>query len=292
MNNEAVATLLSMGFDETQSLDALTECNGNVERAIDFLLGGGFFDDTNVVGSSENHNNESAHTETNIIQSDVSQYTDPSVGRSACTSIALTLASRALTELRQGTVEDVINSVFLSDSIMQGLQSYNVLQQNNNSGVEHLSVEEILQLSTAPMQAFSSLKLLLDSPRQGILSSAENPLGLQSILSACRSDARNSQSYLAVVITKPPETVLVLLPPNTASATQQKYVLLDSHPRPNQFAPHYPSGSFALFHSDLQSLVGSLAEIFPVVDLGSDVNEMMAMMYNSFDVYPFELNVG
>jgi hypothetical protein len=33
-------------------------------------------------------------------------------------------------------------------------------------------------------------------------------------------------------------------------------------------------------------LVQSLEAIYPVTELGSDVPEMMQMMYNSFDVYP------
>lgn len=288
MSNEAVQTLVSMGFNANQSLDALTECGGDVENAVNFLLSGG-----TAAGITAGNSGSGASTDTTIIQSDVSQYTDPSIGRSACTSIALTLASRVLQEMQDkstNNVQDVMSSVFLSDALLQGLQVYTGLQAKNSSGVEHLSVEEIMQIDFAS-RPFSSLKLLPCSPRQGILSSSsDNPMGLQSTLSACQADS-TGQSYTAVVITKPPETVLVLLPPIASSAAQQKYVLLDSHPRPNNFAPHNPSGSYALLHSNLQSLVGSLEEIFPVVDLGSDVNEMMAMMYNSFDAYPFEAKI-
>ena len=281
MNADLTSTLISMGFNEAQANNALTECGGNVESAIDFLLNGGV--SSNITDNSV----RSASTNTTIVTSEISQYSSNS-GRSACTSIALTLASRALLELQNKTdsAENVISSSVLSDSVREGLRTYDELQANSR-GVEHMSVEEILQIDI-PRSPFSSIKLLPNSPRQGILSSSShNPMGLQSILSGCQNDASNSQSYIAVVITKPPETVLVLLP-SVSDATQQRYVLLDSHPRPNNFAPYYPTGSFALFHSDLHSLVRSLNEIFPSVDLGRDVNEMMAMMYNSFDVYPFE----
>ena len=281
MNADLTSTLISMGFNEAQANNALTECGGNVESAIDFLLNGGV--SSNITDNSV----RSASTNTTIVTSEISQYSSNS-GRSACTSIALTLASRALLKLQNKTdsAENVISSSVLSDSVREGLRTYDELQANSR-GVEHMSVEEILQIDI-PRSPFSSIKLLPNSPRQGILSSSShNPMGLQSILSGCQNDASNSQSYIAVVITKPPETVLVLLP-SVSDATQQRYVLLDSHPRPNNFAPYYPTGSFALFHSDLHSLVRSLNEIFPSVDLGRDVNEMMAMMYNSFDVYPFE----
>jgi hypothetical protein len=288
-DDEAIQTLLAMGFSESQAFDALTENGGNVEQAVNFLLAGGA-----AAGVGGDSGGQDA-SETNIIHSEVSQYTDPSNGRSACTSIALALASRVLTELHvkcTSNVQDVINSVFLGDALMQGLQVYTELRAKKSSGVEHLSVEEIL-LIDLPSRPFSSLIMMPDSPRQGILSSSRNnTLGLQSVLSACQLEAPE-HSYVAVVITKPPETILVLLPSlNAASSVQQKYVILDSHPRPNNFAPHYPSGSYALFHSDMQSLVRSLEELFPSVDLGPDVNEMMAMMYNSFDVYPFEYKVG
>jgi len=285
MSSEAIGILLSMGFNETQSLDALTECSGDVERAIDFLLGAG------VTAFDSDNNASGATAETSIVNSEISQYTNSAMGRSACTSIALTLACSALSKLQKccSNIENTITSSLLSDSIKQGLQMYNELQKNDNFNVEHLSVEDILRLPI-PRSTFSSLHLLPNSPRQGILSSSsDNPIGLHYILSACQSDANNDQSYIAVIITKPPETVLVLLPASNVPS-EQNYVLLDSHPRPNQFPPHYPTGSFALFHSSLHSLVRSLEEIFPVVDLGSDVNEMMAMMYNSFDVYPFQLN--
>lgn len=287
MNNEATSSLVSMGFDESQAQTALSTCSGNLDRAIDFLLGGGGA----TAAVNYNDNTCTPATDRTIVHSEVSQYSSLS-SRSACTSIALCFATRALSELKIRTdneLKNIISSSFLNETILQGMQSYDELQKNHNLSVEHLSVEEILQLSTGSKELFTTMKLLPQSPRQGVLSSStDNPMGLQSTLSACRSDASNEQSYIAVVITKPPETILVILPPLNATTAHQNYVLLDSHPRPSNFTPHHPPGSYALFHSDLQGLVRSLEEIFPVVDLGSDVNEMMAMMYNSFDVYPFE----
>ncbi|KAL7522471.1 hypothetical protein ACHAWX_007164 [Stephanocyclus meneghinianus] len=286
MIDERVATLISMGFDQSLSLAALNRFNGNLDRAIDFLLRGG--------GDTINNNYAGGDVSTtSIIHSEISQYSDPT-GRSACTSIALTMACGALSRLRRTgnvdvSLENAIDYSFLCEAINDGILTYAELQRKSNSGVEHVSVEEFLQISS-PLQKFQCLKLLPNSPRQGILTfSTDNPMGFESILSQCQTDG-TTQDYVAVVITKPPETVLVLLPsfaPTATSTTQQLYVLLDSHPRPNQLTPHNPSGSYALFHSNLPSLVRSLEDIFPVVDLGSDVNEMMVMMYNSFDVYPF-----
>ncbi|KAL7472217.1 hypothetical protein ACHAXS_012550 [Conticribra weissflogii] len=280
-----------MGFDLDQSQTALERHGGNVERAIDFLLSGNL--------------------------TDVFQYSDPS-GRSACTSIALTMAQHALKSLREASppaaVGNVINSNFLETSITEGIRNYSILKTGEDS-VEHSSVEEILARANNASDKnennfrFSSLKLLENSPRQGILDSHPpsteslniNPMGIYSLLHYCQNDASRSGSgcgnFVAVVITKPPEMVLVLLPVFATNLSgsgcnidSQSYILLDSHPRPNQHYPHNPQhGSYALLHSDLSGLVRSLQEIFPVTELGPDVPEMMGVMYNSFDVYPFVL---
>eukprot|EP00571_Detonula_confervacea_P002001 CAMPEP_0172322940 /NCGR_PEP_ID=MMETSP1058-20130122/47369_1 /TAXON_ID=83371 /ORGANISM="Detonula confervacea, Strain CCMP 353" /LENGTH=314 /DNA_ID=CAMNT_0013038813 /DNA_START=69 /DNA_END=1013 /DNA_ORIENTATION=+ len=292
-NDENVAMLMSMGFDRDQAAQALSDC-GSLERAIDSLLSG------SVVGGGVNSNqyddvtNAAAQSngDERAVHSEMSQYSD-SLGRSACTSIALTMACNLL-NMATINPEGVIDSSFLSNSILEGIKMYNDLSSSNSNGVEHSSIEELLSAchsadsnNSTAKQIISSLKQFNFSPRQGILSnSSDNPMGLEAVLSQCQADATDSESYIAVVITKPPETVLVLLPPRGHSSST--YILLDSHPRPQQLSPHHPSGSYALFHSTLSSLVASIKQIFPVTELGSDVPEMMAMMYNSFDVYPFQ----
>jgi hypothetical protein len=62
--------------------------------------------------------------------------------------------------------------------------------------------------------------------------------------------------------------------------------LIDSHPR----AAHLGAdGSYAKPHPNLVSLLQSLQAIFPPTELGPDIPEMMAMMYNSFDMYPLQM---
>eukprot|EP00569_Conticribra_weissflogii_P005862 CAMPEP_0171342234 /NCGR_PEP_ID=MMETSP0878-20121228/13767_1 /TAXON_ID=67004 /ORGANISM="Thalassiosira weissflogii, Strain CCMP1336" /LENGTH=334 /DNA_ID=CAMNT_0011844843 /DNA_START=33 /DNA_END=1037 /DNA_ORIENTATION=- len=328
-NDESISMLISMGFDLDQSQRALDRNGGNVERAIDFLLSGSGADTSQGgVGSgtaaSASTAPPSSSAATSIVTSPTSQYSDPS-GRSACTAIALTMAHHALKSLRgasssstSSVVGNVITTEFLETSITEGIRNYSILKTRKGS-VEHSSAEEIL-VQAGNMNdknnnnsLLSHLKLFENSPRQGILDSHPpsiesmniNPVGLYSLLYHCQEDASRSctgcGNFVAAVITKPPETVLVLLPIFATNISgsgdssgynndSQSYILLDSHPRPNQHAPHNPQhGSYALFHSDLSGLVGSLKEIFPVTELGPDVPEMMGMMYNSFDVYPFVL---
>jgi len=283
-DDESIGMLMSMGFSRDQSSQALIECGGHVENAINLLLSGiGSNNDT-----AQQHHNNNDSSSVQVVHSDISQYSD-SLGRSACTMIALSMAHRfLLSNSNNNNPQSVISSTFLSVSIQEGIQLYNSIR-NNANGVEHTSVEELIsaclaQDESAAKSIISSLKLFNSSPRQGILSNqSENPLGLDIILSQCQADAIDD-TYIAVVITKSPETILVLLPPASSSSC---YILLDSHPR-----PPIMTGSYALLHPTLSSLVESIKQIFPVTDLGDGVSEMMSMMYNSFDVYPFQLRHG
>lgn len=309
-DDDSISLLMSMGFESSQAKQALKICDGNVQRAVECLLGGNLFSATANASLSTSSNDGGVN---NIIQSEITQYSNP-LGRSACTAIALTLAHKSLELLHIDPVaspELRIDSALLTTSINEGIQLYSNLIANNNSngGAEHSSVEDLLNACSTlgnndNNNIMSALKMLPNSPRQGILSSNNdhhnNMMSLEALLAQCQMDAATvteKQAYIAVVITKPPETILVILPNNdtastttTATTSTNKYILIDSHPRPQQLSPHYPTGSYALFHPTLSSLVSSLKELFPVTELGDGVPELMQMMYNSFDVYPFQLS--
>lgn len=162
------------------------------------------------------------------------------------------------------------------------------------------------------------------SVRQGALSrDPDHPLGMKSVLQGLvndireerrernRKNARGSDGdgcsklsnidelpMICILVTKSPETVLLCLPPadhehNTASnankglaAQKQKYWLIDSHPRP-QLLPGVET-SHAKPHNTIESLLGSLRDIFPFTDLGPEIPSIMSDMYNMFDMYPLE----
>ncbi|KAK1743904.1 hypothetical protein QTG54_005501 [Skeletonema marinoi] len=287
--DESISLLLSMGFDSGSSQQALQICEGNVERAVECLLSGNI----SAGGTTANSGVTNSSSQLSLVQSDVSQYSNP-LGRSACTVIALTLAYNCIGQFNYASPESFIDSTLLTRSINDGIKLYSELRDNNSSGVEHSSVEDILvACSGRDNIIISSLKLFPNSPRQGVLSnsSSNQHMGLEALLTQCQMDS--SESYTAVVITKTPETVLVILPTQSAASNSNaKFILIDSHPRPQQLAPHFPTGSYALFHPTLSSLVASLREIFPVTELGDGVPELMQMMYNSFDIYPFQLSRG
>lgn len=293
--DESISLLMSMGFDKQSSQQALQLSMGNVERSVECLLSGNNIPADSTTNTNTNFGIANNISSSIIVKSDISQYSNP-LGRSACTAIALTLAHNCIEQLDDGaSPESVIDATLLSRSITDGIDLYRELSENNSSGIEHSSVEDILTACSGKDNGIiSSLSLLPSSPRQGILSNSPSnqSMGLEALLSQCQMES--SQTYIAVVITKTPETVLAILPIQRSAALNAngKFILIDSHPRPQQLSPHFPTGSYALFHPTLSSLVASLREIFPITDLGDGVPELMQMMYNSFDIYPFHFSRG
>jgi hypothetical protein len=279
-----------------------------------------------IHSDNDRHTNNSDATGTvagrvSFVNSNMSQYSLPN-GRSACTCIAIQAASTILPILNEmetsmhnhGTPtrspKDTLASIALPNLLHSGVQLYNDLENvMSMSSVEHLSPEEVLNSTKSLRDHDIALKPCGEGVRQGVLSNNMNessnpPLGFKEIINSCRmrttfpaaaaagkahDDVRENE-WLALVITKTPETVCIFLPPTTRTHNESHmqeenaYILVDSHPRPVLSA----EGSYFAFHSSLDDLVSTLNQIFPATDLGPDVGEIMAAMYNSFDVYPLQ----
>ncbi|KAL3943791.1 MAG: hypothetical protein SGBAC_002120 [Bacillariaceae sp.] len=268
-----------MGFDEARSRDALASANGNVETAVNILLG--VVPAPPAASSTSTAASPSAANVGDMIVCPTSQYTVDD-GRSACTCIALTAATNFLQTSSGSDSSVTLNADFLQKMITKGVQNYQTL--SSVSPVEHLSAEEVLQKDQGKCFPLS----VNGGIRQGILSNdAYHPMGMQALLEGIQQEQQqvqfNTASYIAVLITKTPETVLVCLPVPAGSGPCW---LIDSHPRAAQLGA---DGSYAKPHPNLASLLLSLQLIFPPTELGPDIPEMMAMMYNSFDMYPLQL---
>jgi len=72
----------------------------------------------------------------------------------------------------------------------------------------------------------------------------------------------------------------MVLPP-LDSATKI-YLIFDSHPRPEQRI----DGAYIYSTQDLDAMDTRLKRLFPFQDFGGGDQDMMAMMYNSFDATP------
>jgi len=292
--------LMEMGFDAAQAQEALTVCQGNMERAVEYLFSGGSGGaggDPPTFSAGPMADATSTSTQPQVLSP--SQYHDVTTaisqysldhGRSACTCIALTAAQdflRLHSSLGPNDPPPGLTPDFLHSVITSGVQTYQHFQNAGVGGglVEHMSAEEVLGMvasSGGTMTELSQLQLTPGGIRQGILTGPAD-MGMYVLLQACRQDAP-ADAWLAVVITKTPETVVACLPPQ---GSNHQFVLMDSHPRPGVVESH--GGAYARTVTSLRDLVTHLESILPSTELGPDIPEMMAQMYNSFDLYPLVL---
>lgn len=273
--DEGVAQLSAMGFSAEQAREALTVSDGNVESAVNYILGSSSAVVAERIQAADaaeplpRNAAISAKADGGLLQCSRSQYSVEE-GRSACTCIALTAASKFLQSPN-------VTTDFLEEIITEGVATYHRL--NSSSTVEHLSAEEVLRKpESCNFFPVHSLEV-----RQGLLSDDfGHPLGLRAMLEAIY-EGQPREQWMAVLLTKTPETVLLCFPPK--AEPNPAFWLIDSHPRPQLGV----NNAYAKLHPSLDGLWMSLQAIFPPTELGLDIPEMMATMYNSFDLYPLLL---
>ena len=282
--------LTAMGFPTDQASTALRECGGNIEQAANWLLSAGGSGRSAVPPTANDAVTSTGTTTTIMIHGALHQYNVDN-GKSACTCIALTAAELFLQQQQQqqqqadnSNQQPALDSTFLQNAVLQGVEKYNtIMATGGTGGVEHLSAEEVLQT-----KSFPRLELHDGGVLQGMLSPAHGPLSLQVLIPASQYPTQ----WTCVIITKPPETVLCCLPPNGINSNNTSndplpFLLVDSHPRPQP--PFGAEGSYIRKHATATDLVQSLERLFPVTQLGPDIPEWMAAMYNQFDLYRLRL---
>lgn len=265
-NNEGYETLVSMGFPAALALKAMKLSGGDLDSSINLLLSGSLNDDD--INTSEGRTSEEPFT----IQTSISQYAF-SDGVSACSCIALNFASEFFTQADNKSLMDVVTPEFLTHCVTSGVEKYKKLGKTSS---EHKSPEQILgEIPHSFNVSFNH------DMHQGVLSSDDSPLGLKQVLNNCRMGGKGND-WVAVVITKTPETVCVCIP-NGEEILDAKYnyILFDSHPRPQMGS----SGCYARFHSSIDDLLQYLKQIFPITNV-EGMGLLMTEMYNSFDAYP------
>ena len=303
--------LVSMGFDVSQSQRALSLCNGDVDLAVDRILSGHVPDASSEqetrdrLSISSIPENMNTTRSPQMIQTKISQYSIEN-GRSACTCIALQTASTTLQILNEKCSRNESPTKFITQDHLQtvlisGIAMYNdLVNSNSDTSVEHLSPGEVINsLKVQVAQKTNTnadIKIKsLGAVMQGVLTAdnGNGPLGLKRIIEGCassKSESRKDDEWMALVITKTPETLCIFLPPKNFMAdvgdsdSVHSFILIDSHPRPTLGT----EGCYAICHSSMDDLITSLQKIFPVTELGNDVGEIMAAMYNSFDIYPLQ----
>eukprot|EP00752_Nemacystus_decipiens_P007723 g6905.t1 len=243
--------IVGMGFSEDAAKAAL-EAHG--VGALDALLG------------------VTSEASPQVISAPISQY-DVENGRSACTCICLEAALHILRGYADGvgagTPESIMNYINV------GVSNYEAVAAAGTLSVEHTSVAEILASVARYRDALQPAST--QGTHQGLLGSASS---IASVIREIGSLRQDKNKPVAVVITKPPETVVCFLPPegNPAIASApSSWLLFDSHPRPQLGL----TGASVRSFGGQDALIEALNDTFPPFDLGAE-DSVMASMYNIF----------
>ena len=99
-----------------------------------------------------------------------------------------------------------------------------------------------------------------------------------------RRRATIADRHIGVVITKPPETICLILPPLSSPAG--KWLLFDSHSRPHLGLDN----SYLVIADDEGTILRRLDELFPPFALDQDDPDALQiqLMYNTFESYFFQ----
>ena len=212
---------------------------------------------------------------------EISQYTFAEAGSSACTPISCSAVAALLERLDTGrSVNDV---PFLTDVIISGVSGYGSLSHGAQN-INHLSVEEFY---SASIDLKTNIRQIGES-FQGLLTKRN---AFMEMINTAREIISNSSSsrnkHIGLVITKPPETVCVTIPPLDSAVGEATYSFFDSHSRPE----HGITGSYLVTSRNIDSILLRLAAIFPecpdALDSG-DQDSYMQMMYSTFECTVFQ----
>lgn len=206
---------------------------------------------------------------------EISQYTF-ATGSSACTPIACFAVASILERL--DVKLDCNDSLFLTDSIVSGVASYTSLS-NGDGNAPHLSVEEFYSVS----KEMCSKVVKLGEPIQGLLTNRNAFLDLiNTAREMCSESIVGTTKNIGIVITKPPETVCITVPPIDSSHGSNTYTFFDSHSRPE----YGLNGSYIVTSNDINAIIERLNTIFPA-NAGDGLDDLdgsyMQMLYSTFE---------
>lgn len=220
----------------------------------------------------------------NNLSNDFVEHSFDEVGSSSCTPIAATMAYMFLKKLHVRSLNNLES--LLAEATFSGIARYSSI--NIDPSIKaHMTVEEFL------LQAQEVSKNLrkIDGPNQALLtdSNSFHDMLVEMVNNALTSVPSNSSvEYLSIIITKPPETVVVFVPiirNLTDETNNQKYYFYDSHSRP-ELNIH---GSYLVTAKSLDSIVRRLKRIFPPLISSNEDENYMTWMYNSFEGTSFVL---
>jgi len=199
-----------------------------------------------------------------------SQFTFGARGRSACTLIALLFGKKILQvamhshDKRSNSIDvSKPSSDFIDATIREGAKMFETI-----SSLGHTSMAELLAIVpglSSKIEVLDVKQRILDVKGTSFKESIEHAIDIAKKKSLCA---------FAMVVTKPPETLVCVL-----SADGSQCYVLDSHPRQKLGL----RGGHMIKFESVGDMCTHLSLVFPFVDFGSDVATAQRLMYNSFD---------
>lgn len=204
-----------------------------------------------------------------LISLGVSQYTFGESGASACTVIAGTMLKLLLQRLQDGVLLTDVTE--LSGAVWSGVAHFQSLPPGMR---KHLAIDELGPYMTETLHSKAAL--------QGLLSTRNH---FEDLFAQARASS-DDKHHIGIVITKPPETVCVILPPTNCPTETRKFIMFDSHSRPQLGL----SGSYLYISDDQLEIVRRLDGLFPPLPMeGGGAADYMQQMYNMFEGSVFQL---
>ena len=268
--------LLEMGYSDSEIAEAFDKTNGDFNDAASLLL-----------------SSPPSRTRWTVLEN-LSQYSFPDSGVSACTSIACIAVRRVLERLGSSESGDKIHSLhdasFLQEVLLQGIDLHKTVSISHGGSKEdsHTGVEDVLKSASDVMGGLRVVDSL-----QGTTLSEDS---FDSLLMRINtSSSVNRSKFCGIVLTKPPETVALILcsaeegktssSSSSSSPPPPHYVLFDSHSRPQLGI----SGAYLLSSADFSGVKTQLQKLFPPSSSNLIEMSLMEEMYASYEATVLQL---
>ena len=271
--------LFAMGFEEDAVRSAWHSSGADFDAALTVLLQGDGEEAVPPVDLPTTAPAGSISAPTSDAKElEISQYTFGPEGTSACTAISCVASATLLKRLWDGE-ENPADPVVMTECIFRGVDQFRELVRSGQS--EHIAADEFFYLCNAFQ---SQVDMVLETPLQAMVS----PGALEDMIQQAREAARPGEPF-ALVITKPPETVTIIVPPaivppsteteTDAPAPSPLYIFFDSHSRPQL---GLANGGHVLTADSLAPIIQHFHRIFPPNQLGGVFTALEAA-YNTFE---------
>ena len=264
--------LLEMGYSDSEIAEAFDKTNGDFNDAASLLL-----------------SSPPSRTRWTVLEN-LSQYSFPDSGISACTSIACIALRRVLERLGNSESGDKIHSLhdasFLHEVLLQGIDLHKTVSISHGGSKEdsHTGVEDVLKSASDVMRGLRVVDSL-----QGTTLSEDSFDSLLMRINTSSSVNRNK--FCGIVLTKPPETVALILcsaeegKTSSSSSSSSHYILFDSHSRPQLGI----SGAYLLSSADFSGVKTQLQKLFPPSSSNISGMSLMEEMYASYEATVLQL---